>query len=353
MTRPIQIAVIGAGGWTETCHIPCLQADPRVRVIALCGRTHEKVAAQASKFGIPRVVTDYRKVLAMEDVDGVTISTPNVSHGEIAMAAFRAGKHVFCEKPLAMNEQDGLEMARLAQASERVGHVAFTFRHLYGISKARELLAAGTIGKPFHARFWTEGNWFQPDSPIRWRQQKHLAGAGILGDMGSHLIDMAHYLMGPIDSVYGRLADAMWERPDGRGGTAIADADDVATWIARFRSGCDGLFFASWASGGKNQSGVEVQGTKGTLKITYSRGDQDKLELWTPTTGWQELPLEGAPEPNHAMYKMLKAFADAIDGQATPHAAATFADGYNAQTVQDAVAASSSTGEAVRVAYRL
>lgn len=354
MTRTYNIAAIGAGGWTATCHIPCLQADPRARVIALCGRRYDYAAEQAAKFGIPRVVTDYRDVLAMKDVDGITISTPNVSHYEIAMDALRAGKHIFCEKPLAMNEQQANEMLGLARQKGLIHQVAFTFRHLHGINLARKLLADGAVGKPVHARFWTEGNWYQPTSTIRWREQKHLAGAGILGDMGSHMIDLAHFLMGPIDSVYGRLALVATERPDGRGGTAAADADDMCTAIARFASGTDGLFFMSWASGGKSQSGIEVHGTTGTMKAYFSRGDLDKVELWSFNEGWREVPLPAgqAPAPEHAMYAMLKAFVDGMDGKSLAPAAATFVDGYRAQAVQDAIVASSDSGQAVAVAYR-
>ena len=287
----------------------------------------------------------------MDDVHAVTICTPNVSHYEIAMAALKAGKHVFCEKPIAMNKEQALEMVRLAQETGLVNHVSFTFRHLYGLQVARDLLAQGAVGKPFHARFWTEGNWYAPDSPIRWRQQKQMSGTGILGDMGSHLIDMAHFLMGPIATVYGRLADAMWERPDGKGGTAIADADDVTMAIARFESGVDGLFFASWASGGKGQAGVEVQGTGGTIKVAYSRGDQDKVELWTHATGWKEMDLPGEPVKDGAMFRMLKAFVDAMDKAPVSPAAATLVDGYRAQVVIDAIVESSERNQVVAAKY--
>lgn len=349
MVRRLRVAVIGAGGWTETCHIPCLQADPRVEVVALCGRTQERVAAQAARFNIARQVSDYREVVAMADVDAVTISTPNASHFEIARAALGAGKHVFCEKPLAMNGEEGLALVRAARDSGLVNQVAFTFRHLYGVNLARTLLAEGVVGAPFHARFWTEGTWLQPDAPIRWRHQTRFAGTGILGDMGSHLIDLAHYLLGPFDSIYGRLGKAVHQRPDGHGGTALADADDVCTAIGRLRCGCDALFFCSWASGGKSHSGIEVQGTKGTLKIEYSRGGKDQVELWTAGEGWRSLPLPGVPEENHALYKMLKAFVDGMDGQAVPAAAASFVDGYRAQAVIDAIVAAAETGAAVAV----
>lgn len=355
MTQRFRVAVIGAGGWTETCHIPCLQADPRVQVVAICSRTRETAARQAAKFSIPQIVTDYRELVSSPEIDAVTISTPNLFHHEIAIAALAAGKHVFCEKPLAMNEDQAWEMQRLAQANGLVAHVAFTFRHLHGMEVARQLLADGAVGRPVHARFWTEGNWYTPDSPIRWREQAHLAGAGILGDMGSHLIDLAHFLLGPINSLYGRLALTHTERPDGKGGMAgmaASDADDICTVIARFRCGTDGLFFMSWTSGGKAQSGIEVHGSAGTLKVAYSRGDQDRVELWTHATGWQEVPLPGAPAPNHALYRMLKAFVDAMDGAPVSPVAATFADGYRTQVVQDAIVSSSQTGQAVAVRYR-
>jgi predicted dehydrogenase len=324
-----------------------------MRVVALCGRSHERAAAQAAKFAIARVVTDYREIMQMEDVDAVTISTPNVSHSEIAVAALKAGKHVFCEKPLAMSEQQAWEMYSLAEQSGLTHQVAFTFRHLHGLSLARRLVSEGVLGRIFHARFWTEGNWYSPDATIRWREQKHLAGAGILGDMGSHLIDMAHFLLGPLHSVYGRLALSHTERPDGRGGMAASDADDCCVAIGRFRSGIDGLFFMSWTSGGKSEGGIEIQGSEGTLKVAYSRGEPDRVELWRAGTGWRAVPLPdgAAPGHNQALYRMLLRFGDGMSGAPTGPAA-TFRDGYRAQVVQDAIEASSNSGQAVSVRYR-
>lgn len=344
----MRVAVIGAGSWTQICHIPCLQADPRVEVVALCGRTAERVEAQARQFGIPRTVTQYEEIFAMDDIDAVTISTPNVSHAPIALGALAAGKHVFCEKPLAMNQQESASMVRAAETSGKVHHVSFTFRHLFGTRRAREMLASGEIGDVFHARFWTEGGG-NPNRPARWRDRRDLAGSGILGDMGSHLIDLAHWLSGPITSLGAQVHSVVDQRPDDDGNFVTTDADDVALFTTRFQSGAAGLFFLSWNSVGRRNSYIEFQGTEGSLVCHYSRGEVDRLQIVRPGTELQDVDLDGEPEPNHAMYRMFRTFVDAVHGQVTD--APTFVDGHRAQVVIDSVLDSSAQGQQVPVAY--
>src|SRR5262249_46353870 len=110
MGEKLRFGVIGAGGFAEVCHVPGLQSHPRAEVVALCGRNRERCEAMAGRLGVPEAVTDYRELVARPDIDGVTITTPNVAHHPIAMAAFAAGKHVFCEKPLAMNREEATAM---------------------------------------------------------------------------------------------------------------------------------------------------------------------------------------------------------------------------------------------------
>src|SRR5947208_3176934 len=145
--RKLRFGVIGAGGFAEICHVPGLQSHPRAEVVALCGRREEHARAMAQRLGVPDVYADYRDLLAREDIDGVAIVTPNVSHAEIALAAFKAGKHVICEKPLAMNGEEARIMRDFALASGRIHLVAFTFRYLHCLNRLKELLHAGDIGR--------------------------------------------------------------------------------------------------------------------------------------------------------------------------------------------------------------
>src|SRR5437773_10791711 len=115
--RKLRFGVIGAGGFAEVCHVPGLQSHPRAEVVALCGRRRDHARAMADRLGVPDVHTDYRELCARDDLDGVTITTPNAVHAEQAIDAFAHGKPVFCEKPLGMNVGEVREMLRAAEAS--------------------------------------------------------------------------------------------------------------------------------------------------------------------------------------------------------------------------------------------
>src|SRR6185436_12207854 len=135
--------VIGAGAFAEACHLPGLQAHPGAEVVALCSRRRERAEALAARFGVPRVETDLAAAIARDEVDAVSICTPNDAHREAALLAFAHGKHVFCEKPLGLTVEEAEEMTRAALASGRVHQVAFTYRFLHGIEELRRRLQAG------------------------------------------------------------------------------------------------------------------------------------------------------------------------------------------------------------------
>ena len=140
--RKLRFGVIGAGGFAEICHVPGLQTHPRAEVVALCGRRAEHARAMAERLGVPDVHTDYRELCARDDLDGVTITTPNAVHAEQALAAFARGKHVFCEKPLGATVAEVEEMVRAAEASGKVHQVAFTFRYTYCVQELRRRVRA-------------------------------------------------------------------------------------------------------------------------------------------------------------------------------------------------------------------
>src|SRR5438445_9995261 len=183
--RKVRCAVIGAGGFAEACHVPGLQSHPRAEVVLLCGRNEERRHNLAQRLGVPETAGDYREVVTRPDIDAVTITTPNISHAEIALAALAAGKHVFCEKPLAMNAAEAEALTRAAEERGLVNQVAFTFRYTHGIARLRELLRGGAIGRPFLVRMVGEG-WgdLRPEARAAWRHQAALSGAGMLADMG-------------------------------------------------------------------------------------------------------------------------------------------------------------------------
>ena len=353
----LRVGVIGVGGWTETCHIPGLQTHPEARVVALCGRSPERRQAQAERFGVPETYGDYEELLARAKVDAVTISTPNRWHFPVARAALAAGKHVFCEKPLTLHQSESAELLALAESRQLIHQVAFTFRFLYAAHEAQRLLRGGALGRLRHVVALTEwSGGLRPDAPARWRNDADLSGYGILGDMGSHLVDLARFVSG---GEFRAVRGACWrigrpERPDGErpGRLRAVTADDETEALCDI-SGPGGdatvALRVSSLTPPPLRNHLEFLGDDGYLRLPYSRGETDTLMLGRNGAAPEPLPLpqEAAPAANHCLFKMMAAFVDACLGHPSPPPAdqpATFADGHAAQRVLDAIAASARNG---------
>jgi predicted dehydrogenase len=338
----VRCAVIGAGGFAEVCHVPGLQTHPRAQVVVLCGRDEERRRAMAARLGVPETAADYRQVVARPDIDAVTIATPNVCHREIAVAALEAGKHVFCEKPLAMDAAEAEAMARSARVSGRIHQVAFTFRYTHGVGRLRELLREGAIGQPFFVRMVGEG-WgdLRPDATVAWRHQAALAGAGMLGDMGSHYFDLVNWVVGPVAEVCGMLHTVERTRPDREGRPIRVDSDDLAYVWFRTREGVQGEFRSSRVTPSHEDSGfMEVVGDRGALRAYLSRGNRDELRLLRPGGEVEEVPLpeESRSGETYALGRMMRSFVDSIlRGRSEDDLDPTFEAGRAAQRAQDAV----------------
>jgi len=358
----LRVGVIGVGGWTQTCHIPGVQAHPEAHVVALCGRSPERRQAQAERFGVPQTFADYEELIHSAGVDAVTISTPNRWHFPIARAALLAGKHVFCEKPLTMDAGESAELLALAGRGGLVHHVAFTFRFLYSAHEAQRLVREGAIGRLRHVLAATEGSGgLRREAPARWRSDAALSGYGLLGDMGSHLVDLARFVTGgevrAVRGAHWRIGQA--ERPDGErpGQMRTVTADDETQALGDLSGpGFDATFAlrVSSLTPPPHRNCLEFVGDGGYLRLSYSRGDTDTLALGRNGGPFEALPLpEGAaPAPNHCLFKMMGAFVEACLGRPSPAPAdqpATFADGHAAQRVLDAVAAAARTGAPVNL----
>lgn len=343
-SETVRVAVIGAGGFAETCHVPGVQSHPRATVVALCGRSEARCRAMAERLGVPEAITDYREVMARPDIDAVTITTPNVAHHPIATAAFAAGKHVFCEKPLAMSREEAEAMRRAAEASGRVHQVAFTFRFTHCLERLREEVAKGTIGRPFYVRVQGEGfGDLRPGGRGGWRHVQALGGGGMLADMGSHYFDLVNWALGPVAEVCGILETIPREKTLGEE-TITVDSDDLAACWLRTGAGVSGHFFSSRVTPSRGGSGLfEVIGETGALAAATTRGSGDSLRLARPGEPEVDLPLpeESHTKTDYALGRMMRAFVDAIlAGRTEGTIAATFVDGWRAQRAQEAVYAS-------------
>jgi len=163
--RRIRVGVIGAGTFAEEAHIPGIQAHRQGDVAALCARNQQRATVLAARLGVPDVYTDYHEMLARPDIDAVTIATPDVLHAPIALAALEAGKHVFCEKPLAMTVAQAEQMVAAATRADRIAMVGFTFRYTRALQTLRRLLGEGGLGTPFYVSMHV--HWGAIGYPVR------------------------------------------------------------------------------------------------------------------------------------------------------------------------------------------
>lgn len=346
----LRIAIIGTSSFAEVCHIPGLLSHPAAEVVAVCGRRIEAARALAEKFGIRRATDDFHSICEDPDIDAVTIASANVVHAEQAIAALRRGKHVFCEKPLAMSADQAREMAEAARSSGKVHQVAFTFRYNYGLRELRRRIAAGDIGTPFFARIqYDRWDGLATGWTSSWREKKEAAGAGMLFDLGSHLFDISHHVLGPIGSVIGYTHVVPREAPDKLTGvmTKVETDDMVNAWI-RHANGLRGQFFISRVTPPFAQLGyLEIVGEKGALKAALSRGGVDFLKSSAPDNPeWLDLPLppEASDNQPHALGLMMRSFVDAcLRGAIDPDLDATFEDGLAAQLAMSALLESEQT----------
>ncbi|NGO12645.1 Gfo/Idh/MocA family oxidoreductase [Streptomyces sp. HC44] len=273
-------------GWRTVGRVFDLARRPVLA--AVCGRDGQAVRAAADRLGWAAAETDWRALIARDDVDLVDICTPGDSHAEIALAALAAGKHVLCEKPLANTVEEAEAMAEAAEAAAGRGQVAmvgFNYRRVPATSLARKMVAEGRIGALRHVRVTYLQDWLvDPEFPLTWRLRKETAGSGALGDLGAHIVDLAQYLVG--ESLVGVSAlteTFVRERPLPGGATSGLSAvssdgvgqvtvDDAALFTGRFTSGALASFEATrYATGRKNSLCIELNGEKGSLAFDLER----------------------------------------------------------------------------------
>ncbi|WJV45214.1 Gfo/Idh/MocA family protein [Streptomyces flavofungini] len=288
-------------GWRTVGHVFDLPLG--ARLAAVCGRDGTAVRAAADRLGWAAAETDWRALIARDDVDVVDICTPGDSHAEIAIAALDAGKHVLCEKPLANTVEEAEAMVAAAERAAARGQVAmvgFNYRRVPALALARRMVAEGRLGALRHVRLTYLQDWLvDPGFPLTWRLQKDRAGSGALGDLGAHIVDLAQFLTGEAVAGVSALTETfVRERPlpegsstgitaagtgadpgagtgaDGASGPGFGQVtvDDAAVFTARFPSGALATFEATrFASGRKNALRLELNGSEGSLAFDLER----------------------------------------------------------------------------------
>jgi len=359
--RKIGVGIIGTGRIAEMVHAPSFSLWPAAcEIRAVASRVEERARAFADRWGIPRAYGDWQALLRDPGVEAVSICLPSGLTAGVARAAVAAGKHILCEKPLALSGAEAQEVARAAAGAARIHMVAFTFRFVPALRYLKRLVEQGHFGEIRHCRFSAFTDlMLDPARPIAWRNRREQAGPGIIADMGSHCIDFARCLIGEIAAVSGVGRLYVRERPSGAGtGVAPVDAEDASAFLAEFAGGAIGSFDLNRAvagrggSGRANYQGIEIHGTGGAAVYELIRPYELQLSLGpalTATQQWTraEVPpdlrkVPGSPRIPQAEdpllgYKLDQGitFLRAIRGETRDYP--TFADGAAAQRVVDAV----------------
>ncbi|SES47988.1 Gfo/Idh/MocA family oxidoreductase [Rhizobium sp. NFR03] len=293
-----------------------LPAIPHLSMLA--DVTSELAADAAKRFGFERSTSDWRTLVTDPDIDVVDITSPNAMHHEMALAAIAAGKHVYCEKPLSVTLAEAEEMAEAARRQGVKTMVAFNNIKTPAAMLAKIMIDRGDIGTPMRFRGWFDQGFFNdPDLPFSWRCTRKDAGSGALGDLGSHVISVAQYLVGDIDQVIAQTQTFFPTRPvpqsgSGYGATSDTDApratvenEDQIQTLIRFSNGAGGTIEASRVAAGK-VFGIywEVSGTEGTIIMDGERFNELKISRFNdpkPDRGFKTI-LAGSQVPQFGAF---------------------------------------------------
>ena len=382
--KKINVAIIGtkfmgrahSNAWLQSSKFFDVGLEPVLKVA--CGQDPDETADFAENWGWEFVETDWRKVVDREDVDVVDICTPTYLHKDIAVAAAENGKHLFCEKPVALNYAEAREMYEAAEAAGIVHYLNHNYRRVPAIVFAKHLIEEGKIGEIYHWRGTYLQDWItDPEFTLTWHLQKKFAGAGPHYDLNSHSVDLARYLVGEINSVAAILKTFINERPlPGAGagtfklGSASTEVgqvtvDDAAFMVTEFENGALGSFEASrFANGRKNFNYFEIYGSKGSLIFNLERMNElEYLNLEDPADeqGFRTMLVTNASHPyleawwppghiigyEHEFTHAVVDFLDAVEHgtKITPN----LYDGMKIIQVLEAAMLSSDTGKRVDI----
>ena len=317
MAKTLRVGLIGYGfmgkahsnAWRQAPHFFPLKA--RLELHTICGRNSAAVQTARAQMGWQFAATDWREVVESPLIDLVDISSPNDSHAEMAIAAARAGKHVLCEKPLAMDVKQAEAMLAAVQKAKVTHMVCHNYRRVPAIALAKKMIAEGAIGQIYHYHARYAQDWLvDPEAPMRWKLQKQFSGSGAHGDINVHIIDLARYLVGEFKEVSGLMHTFVKERPLTEGPQALAllpqhrqprsppkasrgkppdaaaanrhqklgkvNVDDTSLLFGRFENGAIANLEATrYAAGRKNHMTFEINGSKGSLCFNFE--DMNRL----------------------------------------------------------------------------
>lgn len=343
---------------------------PRPKLVAVSTSSPASAAKAQAEGGFPVATADFRELLRRDDVQAISCCTPNDSHRDVLLAAIEAGKHVYCDKPLALNVAQCQEVAAAARRGKGVYQMTFEYRYVPAMLRARQLIAEGFLGEPYSfSAAYLHAGYVDPKRPMSWRLDWDRSGGGAVVDLGAHAIDLVRYLLGEFRAVSALQRTFIKERPSGSG-MAPVRVDDITMAQAELANGAVGLLeFSRLATGAEDELRLEVRGSKGALAfnlmepnwlLAYDGRDPD-----APIggeRGWKRIatvgryPQKGVlPTPKNSQGWLLFHVASAHDfvtnvergalGEGSP----SFEDGLAAQQVIEAIQHSAADGRWVEV----
>jgi predicted dehydrogenase len=342
----LRAVVVGAGIGVQ--YAQAFQRFPDVEVAAICAAGRERAAPAAARLGIPGVYTDLGEMLERESPDIVAIATPNNLHHKMTLAAARAGAHVLCDKPLAMNAPEALEMLREADDRGLRHIVPFWWRFLPAVQAAHSLLADGSFGEPFFVdvRYLNCG-WGDPHGPMRWQFDRSRAGSGALGNVASHALHVLQWLVGDLVEVCGRSAINVKERRWPDGSIAHPDGEDTVALVGALANGAPVSFLASSVAHEVRSSfSLTAHFSKGSISIDaeshWPADARGRLSVMRPGDA-APVPVAVAVDPRDASMTPQEVAYRTIAGELISAiregrpASPGFDDGVQIQRVIDAV----------------
>ena len=313
MRKPLNIGMIGYGfmgrvhsnAYANANHFFDLEYKPVLK--AVCARDEEKAKAFAKRWGYETVETDWRTLIARDDIDAIDICTPNNLHKEIAIAAAQAGKAILCEKPLAMDSAEGQEMVDAVEKAGVANIVWYNYRRIPAVTLAKQLIDEGRLGRIFHYRAnflqdWTISKDLPQGGEGLWRLDAAAAGSGVTGDLLAHCIDTALWLNGGIHDVTAMTETFIKERQHNlTGKTEKVTIDDACAFLCHFENGSLGLFESTrYARGHKALYTLEINGENASIR--WDLHDLHRLEYFDHgddgiVRGWRSIHVTDGDQP--------------------------------------------------------
>jgi predicted dehydrogenase len=371
MAKPLRIGMIGYGfmgrthsnGYNRVKDFFDLEYLPVLKAVA--ARDGEKAKAFADRWGYERVETDWRKVVAADDIDAIDICTPNNLHGEIAIEAAKHGKAVLCEKPLSMDAAEGERMCEAVEKAGVMNTVWYNYRRIPAVTFAKQLIDSGRLGRVFHYRAeflqdWTINADLPQGGAALWRLDAKAAGSGVTGDLLAHCIDTAIWLNGSVTDVTAMTETFVKERKHQlTGKVEPVGIDDACSFLCHFKNGSLGLFESTrYARGHKALYTFEINGEN--MSIKWDLHDLHRLQVFDykdagPERGWKSVHVTDSDHPymnkwwvpglaigyEHSFIHQVADFLECYAQKKPCHP--TFRDALETQKVCDAVLSSAKT----------